>query len=221
MRSKYLSVIILVVCVAFIGNCVSTTFPEANVPNDNEIAFINMLHELGLNWKISASQRLLPDPVPQHDQRTYITTCPSSLISSFIVIRNGLGSIFGERHIYISLQPYRQGTDDEFEYLQQNGLMSDNDWLLFWELAGKILDKEDCVSILANRSLGYLDDFQFRYNTERSVTIMEGNKEDIDYRVILTWHPFLERYAQYEIMLTVGLTEFYREYRKRLEWVRW
>jgi len=243
MKKYFFAIIIFTTNVFFLSSCTSSTeqneikldsndsftaheiieilpTPETHTLTSDELEFIYVLNEIGLNWSISSRQSRLPSPSPYYDYRSYITICPSSLVSSLITIRNDLGGIFGEKNIRIYIRPYRQPTEYEFIRLQQEGLLTENEWLLFWELAGKLLEKEDCIVSITNRSLEYLKAFSFSDKTENSVTIMEGNSSDIDYSVILSWNTALERYAHYEISLTVGLSEFYREYRKRLEWIQ-
>lgn len=134
---------------------------------------------------------------------------------------DGGSNLFGEKYFRILFHMNRAPTEDEFNRLQQEGLLTDDEWGMFWELAGKFLDEEDSVSSIAERARAYLEVFPFHYQTEDIVIIMEGHKGNVDYGVTLRWLPFLERYAALAIDLTVGLSEFDREHRRTLDWILW
>jgi len=247
MKAKFFALIILIVCVALISGCASSIeyeevetpelvnaengvidssdtqdvpttlpYPEPRIPTALETEFISMLNEVGLNWSISERQGGLPPPADH--QQIYMITCPTDLTLGLITIRNNEDSIWGEKYIHMSFMPQREVTEEEFNKLQQEGLLTEEAWLLFWAFAGKLLGEEEQIVQIAAQSLYYFEQFPFLDETEPFITIMEGHEGNVDYSLTLLWHPFLERYAQYEISLTVGLSEFFRELRKTIEW---
>jgi len=194
---------------------------EDHILTADESEFIFALNEIGLNWNFSERQRSFAQSM-HHDARSdynhfYLIHCPSQLIFGFINVRTGFGSIYGDNYISMMFSLYREPTEDEFIRLQQEGLLTDDEWILFWEFAGIILGEEHNISNIAVRALSYFEDFP-AYEAEAYASLFEGNEEGIDYRVIFFWNPFLERYANITIELTVGLSEFYREYRAMLDW---
>jgi len=206
----------------FISGCSSIyDYEDEGTYISDEIAFMNILSEVGLDWSSSISQSLIPESSPYHDVNSYLITCPSNLILGFIVNRDGFGGVFGERHMHTTFRLYRQPSEYEFNDIKQNGLLTDNELLSFWKLIGIALSEEDTIAIIASQSMEYLRNFLFNYKTEHPVTVMEGNSGNIDYRFVLSWNPMLEMYAQYEIGITVGLSEFFREYRKDFYWLPW
>jgi len=194
-------------------------FPEPHAFTANELVFLSALDEVGLNWEFSERHRR-SFYFPNHHQM-YIITCPSGLILGLVEMRkHDEGShMWGEKYLRISFYVNRAPTEDEFNRLQQEGLLTDDEWTMFWELAEKLLDEEDCVAGIAERARAYLEDFPFYYETEHTVIIMEGYQGSIDYNVAIRWQPFLERYADLAIILTVGLSEFDREHRRTTDWL--
>ena len=226
MKTKLFAIIILTFCMAATVGCTpSPEYEEAEplILTAEEAEFISALHEVGLYWSMSPRQRVLQQPPPHQNEQWYMITCPSETAGGFITISNDKSSdrvsIRGEQHIKMSFVPYWI-SEDNFDSIQQYGLLSSEDWFLFWEFAKSILGEDDCIASVADRALDYFENFDFHYKTENDVTIMNGNKNNVDYRVIFSWHPFLERYAQYDISLTIGLSDFFREYRQRPE-VTW
>jgi len=230
-RAKFFAVILLIACIAFIGGCASpieyeeietpdiadaedtnTSYPEPHIPSESEAAFIAELNGMGLNWSFSEAQRMVDQNLQAIERnRTYFISSPSSLVLGIIILRTNAGTFWGDNHIHMMFSPNRRPTEDEMNRLQQGSLLTDDEWLLFLEFAGTFLDEEAYVASIAARLIEQLENFPFHYETEYSVAIMDGNRGNVDYRVVLRWNPFLERYVEYEIALTVGLPEVYRE----------
>jgi len=187
-------------------------FPEPHIPSNSETMFIAELNRIGLNWSLSDAQRVIdPDLQTIERNRTYFIDSPSNSVFGLIILRTEAGTFWGDNHIHMTFSPTGMLTEDERNRLQQGHLLADNEWFLFWEFAGKFLGEEAYVASIAARSLEYLEYFPFDYKTEYSVVLMDGNEGNIDYRVLLNWNPFFERYLETTIALTAGLPEVYRE----------
>ncbi|MCL2198131.1 MAG: hypothetical protein FWB80_04330 [Defluviitaleaceae bacterium] len=222
MRIKILVVILFVSFMAFISGCTSSfehedaevsvsPFHAPHIPSESEAAFIAQLNETGLDWDFISAQNLI-DPYHQAipRNRVYIIGNPSLSANAIITLRNNAGTFWGDEHIHISFSPTGLLADDE-------KLLSDDEWLLFWKFAGEFLGEEEIVANIAARSLEYLEEFQFYDETENSIILMDGYEGNVDYRVILTWNIFYERYMPYRIALTAGLQTVYRGLLKELE----
>ena len=185
----------------------------------SEKNFMDMLNAVGLSWEFSAYQlmRIPPEDLGIPGPHIYLIDCPLGFAQVLIVARSEGGSILGEEYIQMSFRPRGQLPEDEFRHLLQEGFMSTDELFAFFVLAGKAIGEEDDMLSIANRVVGYIDNFQFDYKTEDVVTIMAGHYGNIDYSFTLEWHGYYGRYFLYEMHFTAGLSDFFREHRVTID----
>ena len=213
---------ILIICVALFAGCTSDAayedgdMYEAHVLDAHEEEFLYALNAVGLNWGFEERQRYVTPP-PTHGFQTihrYFIICPSDLVMAVVSVRKaGGGSIWGTMNIYMAFVPVGVWSEDDFNRIDQEGFLTDDELLSFFALAGKMLGEEEAALNIANHVLDYISNSQFLYNDEYWLQI-DDREGEIDYRFILAWNPSMERYTNYEITFTIGLCEYYREFRK-------
>jgi len=196
--------------------------PEAHILATHEEDFLNALNAVGLDWGFAEMHRYITQPATPEfrTQYNYFITCPSNLIMALVAVRrnaNG-GGIWGTVNVYMTFVPVGIWTEYDFNRIDQEGFLTDDELRSFFALAGMMLREEESASVLAGHILDYISNFPFLYCNENSFGIFIDDREgEIDYRFILTWDPSMERYTNYEMTFTVGLCEFYREFRKRID----
>ena len=188
-----------------------------------EYEFILKLHEMGINWAFSERQQSLrASPFPHgyvHENRNQLfIKCPENLVGGLVQIFTENGSIWGESYISMHFFPYREPTYYEFINLQQNGLLSFEEWALFWEFAGNQLGKPEVVSDIFNRADELFANYPFSDSKGNLETVLEGIEGNVDFSIIFSYHPILENYSIIMIELIAGLTESYREIRRNIDW---
>lgn len=97
----------------------------------NRANLTSALNEVGLNWNASEWHRPLFS-FRGHNQ-LYFITCPSNLILGLVDIRkyDGDSPVWGKKHIWLSFHAVRQPTEDKFNLLQQEKLLTDGERILF------------------------------------------------------------------------------------------
>ena len=105
--------------------------------------------------------------------------------------------------------------------MQEEGLLTEQEFLMFWQLACKMIGAEEYTAEIAARARQKLEDFPIYSETEAHVLVLEGQVGEIDYYLGLSWHPLLETYANVRIELTAGLMDLFREQRREVVMFRW
>jgi len=188
---------------------------------DREQDFIDTLHAVGLvDWEFTVDQRMLVPP-NAWDYHVFNITTPQDLAHGFIIVRIGEGWVYGDKHISMLFIPRGQLSVERFNlFLEQEYVITHDDLFMFWEFAGRIIDEVDDVLSIANRMMDYVEAFQFDYLGDDvddpfswGITLMEGRYGNVDYRFGLGWRDIYARYFAYEIELTAGLEEEWRQHR--------
>lgn len=185
---------------------------------DQENLF-SAMQGVGLDWDFSS--RHMDLFLFDERYQLYFISSPFYPILGMIEIRTGAGDgIFGEENIAMTFALEGVPPEEAFQGFREIGLLSQEEWMMFWQLAGTMVGAEAHIEELAQRAIAYLEGFSFQiYNEEKGhyYVFLDGQIEDLDYHASLEWNPFLEQYSTIRIDLTIGLSEQFRASRRELD----
>ena len=176
----------------------------------DEAEFIAMLNDFGLDWVISPMQahnsvRARPDI------QSYFIVCSEGLVGGLISLYNVPREIssFVEVQTLLRLQLYlyREPTEKELERLQKTGLLTADEWDLFWDLSGMLLEREDDVAIIAEYFRAFMEDYERSIEPRTGYIMTSYFLEELDgtvkYTFQVNWAPTLGLYNFFTIHIGV------------------
>jgi hypothetical protein len=191
-----LAVLACVVCIVFLSGCTPASEPVLYENGDygeeffellaHEAEFIALLNDFGLDWEISPRQRYIRERPLEDNFQAFFITCPEGLVSaSFQLAEESLAIELGSKQV-LSLSFFldRVPTENEIDRLAQTGLLTDDEWNRFWELSGVLLDREDDVANVAERTRAFMEGYgrTIEHRTaEMPEYILEGLEGTVEY----------------------------------------
>jgi len=173
------------------------TFP----PDEAELVWA--VKEVGINWQIDDMTNLLSSIESATDSSTialYSISNASGLINSWLNMSYYLPP--DDKICLISFN-YMEQTPEDYSRFQQQ------DWPLFWQLAGKLFPAPQAIAALGEQCMAYFNSYPesgLQTQSSRGSLRWCGRQDNIHCSVDFTYNPLFERYVLSDIILESPLS---------------